>query len=317
MKTPGAKTLLFLIILLMILTTPLSCQSAEKKPFIRFAFQDRIGSAVSILAYRKGYFAEEGLDVKPLRFSSGPAIAEALFAGAADIGDMGDTAAIIITARSEKFLIIASQATGEHRHRIMVRKDSDMLSLTNLKGKRIAVRKGTSTFGGLLAALKKEDISPKELEIIDLTPPLMVDALMAGSLDAFAASEPTPSAAEQKGARELITLGGLGNEYPLLILANKDMLMRAPEASKSFVRAMKKAEVYIAEHPGEATEILASETGLPLTVTQMAMKRHQFRLRLDAEIISSLEQTANFLLDHNIIPELPDFAAITKRDLFE
>jgi sulfonate transport system substrate-binding protein len=134
---------------------------------------------------------------------------------------MGDTAAIIITSRSDKFVIIASNAAGEHRHRIMVRKDSDIFTINDLKGKRIGVRKGTSTYGGLLDALEKANISPKEIDLIDLTPPIMIDALMVGSLDAFAASEPTPSAAEQKGARTLTTLGGLGNEYPLINISKE------------------------------------------------------------------------------------------------
>ena len=71
-----------------------------------------------------------------------------------------------------------------------------------------------------------------DIAIIDLTPPTMTDALLAGSLDAFAASEPTPSAAEQKGARELATLGGLGNEYPILILASRDTLLKSSRGRK-------------------------------------------------------------------------------------
>ena len=290
---------------------------ADGKSIIRFAYQDRIGSALSIISVKKGFFEEEGLQIKPMRFSSGPACAEALYSGAADFGEMGDTAAIIITTRSDRFAIIASNAAGEHRHRIMVRKDSGILTLNDLRGKKIGVRKGTSTYGGLLFLLERAEIKPQDIEIIDLTPPIMTDALIAGSLDAFAASEPTPSLAEKKGAQQLTTLGGLGNEYPLLILANIDMLDGQPETVKQFLRAMKQAERYMAENPEQAMQIIASETGLPLAVTQMAMARHQFRLRLDTRITSSLEQTALFLREQNIIPGLPDFAIMAKPDFLE
>lgn len=288
---------------------------ADEKSFVRFAYQDRIGSALSIISVNKGFFLEEGLHIRPMRFSSGPACAEALFSGAADIGEMGDTAAIIITARSNKFVIIASNAAGEHRHRIMVGKESGISTLNDLKGKRIGVKKGTSTYGGLLNALAKANISPTDIDIIDLAPPIMTDALMIGSLDAFAASEPTPSAAQQKGARTLTTFGGLGNEYPLLILANGAILQRQPDVVEKFLRAMKKAERYVANNSEEAMQIITSETGLPLAITQMAMARHQFLLRLDSQIISSLEQTARFLKEQTIISELPDFAIAAKPDL--
>ena len=284
---------------------------------IRFAYQDRIGSAIPIIAVRKGFFAEEGLHVRPLRFSSGPACAEALYSGAADIGGMGDTTAIIMATRSSRFAIIASHATGEHRHRIMVSINSGMRSLRDLHGKRIGVKKGTSTYGGLLVALKKEGMSEDDVGIIDLPPPTMTDALQAGSLDAFAASEPTPSAAEQKGARELTTLGGLGNQYPILILANRDFLKKQKDSVRKLLRAMKRAELYVADHPQDTVAIMASETGLPLSTTQKAMKRHTYQLILDSEIRSSLEQTALFLKKQNIIKEVPDFSAVMETDLLK
>ncbi|MGD9175627.1 MAG: ABC transporter substrate-binding protein [Desulfobacterales bacterium] len=286
-------------------------------PTIRFALQDRIGSAIPIIAVRKGFFLEEGLKISHLRFSSGPACAEALYSGAADIGGMGDTTAIIMAARSSRFVIIASHATGEHRHRVMVRDDSGMRTLQDLKGRRVGVKKGTSTYGGFLAALKKVEMSAEDIDIVDLTPPTMTDALLAGSLDAFAASEPTPSAAEQKGARELTTLGGLGNQYPILILANRHLVKEQKATLRKFLQAMKKAELYVAAHPQETIAIMAKEIGLSPSTTQEAMQRHLYQLRLDSEIRYSLEQTAFSLKRQSIIPEVPDFSMVMQPDLIE
>ena len=281
---------------------------------LRFAFQDRVGSVIPILAVKKGFFKAQQLTIKALRFSSGPACAEALYSGAADIAGMGDTTAIIMVTRSPDVAIMGSHATGEHRHRIMVRETSPIHTLEDLKGKQLAVKKGTSTYGGLLAALGKANISPADIRVIDLTPPTMTEALLAGSIDAFAASEPTPSAAEQKGARELTTLGGLGNVYPILILARRGKLAGGAEAFGRFFNAMRQAEAYAARHPDEIARLMADETGLALATTRRAMQRHQYRLGLDNEIFSSLEQTAVFLKDHKIIPVVPDFKTCTVSD---
>ncbi len=279
---------------------------AQAQPAIRFAFQDRIGSILSILAISQGFFKEQGLTVHPLRFSSGPACAEALYAGAADIAEMGDAAGIIMLSRSGQFVVIASHAAGEHRHRVMVRQDSDFQSLADLIGKPLGVRKGTSAFGGLLLALKQAGLAPEALNLIDLTPPTQIDALLAGSIVAFAASEPTPSIAELRGARELTTLGGLGNTYPLLILANRKMLNH-PENLQQFLTALKKAENFLADHYEAAMNIAATETGLPVETLQPAMSRHAYHVRLDATVLDSLKQTALFLKDQNIIVRVPDF----------
>ncbi|MBV5330117.1 MAG: NrtA/SsuA/CpmA family ABC transporter substrate-binding protein, partial [Chlorobium sp.] len=170
--------------LLLLLVVP-DLSRAEEQPTLRFADQDRIGSVIPILAANKGFFVEEGLRVAPMRFNNGPACAEALYTGAADIGSIGDAAAIILTGRNPKFVIIGSLATGEHRHRIMVRKDETLQTIQDLRGKRLGVKKGTSTHGGLLVAMAKAGLSPTDLDIIDLSPSTSIDALLAGSLDAI------------------------------------------------------------------------------------------------------------------------------------
>ncbi len=303
----AVRTLVLPVVFLLLALNPTAAAGAGEPPVIRFAYQDRIGSVLPIVGVQKGFFAAEGLAIEPLRFSSGPACAEALYSGAADVGGMGDTAAVIMAARSPRFVIVASHASGEYRHRIMVRKDSAMGTLGDLKGKRLGVKKGTSTYGGLLAALEKARISPAGIDVIDLDPPTMTEALLAGSLDAFAASEPTPMLAEEKGARELATLGGLGNAYPILILADRTWIQDRAEAVRKFLRAMKAAEGYVAAHPEEAAAIMAAETGLPLATTRQVMGRHDYRLRLDAEILASLRQTALFLQGQGIIARPPDF----------
>ena len=230
---------------------------------------------------------------------------------------MGDTTALILTAKNPAFIIIASHSTGEHRHRIMVSQDSDIHSLPDLAGKRIGVKKGTSTYGGLLNALNAAGIPLDRIRITDLKPPTMIDALSVGSLDAFAASEPTPSLAEQKGARELTSLGGLGNEYPVLILARKKWVNKKKPLLIQFLRALKDGEHFNRLHPEETVTMMAGETGLKSATVRSVMARHQYRLRMDRSILDSLRQTAAFLEDQGIIKKTPDLTAVTAPELVE
>ena len=293
-----------LSITLALLVSPAMAQATDT---IKFAFQDRIGSVLPIIAVSKGYFAEQGLQIEPLRFNSGPACAEALYSGAADIGAMGDTAAIITVVRDPRYRIFASHATGENRHRLMIRQDGPFTSLHDLKGKRLAVKKGTSTYGGLLAALKRDKIDPASMQIIDLAPPTMVTALQSGSIDAFAASEPTPSIAEEKGAKQLITFGGLENLYPLVMLARNDFSIAHAAEMKRFVAALTRAEEYAHTHPQEVIDLMSAETGLSPVSTRSAIARHQYSLRLDDNILTSLKKTAMFLQEQKVIEQTPDW----------
>ena len=299
--------LLSRIILLLCCCLPLSAQAAEP---LRFAYQDRIGDALSIIAVKKNLFAAEGLQVRPLLFNNGPACSEALFTGAVDVATMGDTTAVSAVAKVADLRIIGSHGAGESRHRIMVPASSPLRQLADLKGRRLGVKKGTSTHGGLLALLKAKGIAVGELKLVELDPDTMPAALAAGSLDAFAASEPTPSLAEQQGARELTTLAGLGNSYPLVIVTKTATLQKRETDLRKFIRALKRAEQFLVRHQNEAVAMLSKETGLTPQLTRRAMQRHSYRLQLDQLTISSLEQTAAFLLHQKKISKLPDLSVV-------
>ncbi len=283
--------------------------AGSQSAVLRFAYETRIGGAIPILTAAGGFFPKHGLNMDLQTFTSGPAISEALFLGAADIGTMGDTAAIIALAKNPRLMIIACQASGEHRHRLIVKADSPLASLADLRGRKVAVKKGTSTYGGFLAALKAAGIAPREIEIFDLSPETMIEALLAGSVDAFAASEPEPSLAEQKGGRELATFGGLENTYPIMIMAQKEILEKRPEDVVRFLRALRDGEAFLGANPAKAGEILSRVTGLSPDVLAGAMRRHEFHLGLDETTRKSLQEIAAFLVAEKKIPSVPDLDA--------
>ena len=284
-----------------------ACDEGGSTGPIRFAYQNRVGSALCIAAVERGLFRKEGIAVKASRFNSGPACSEALYSGSADIAAMGDTTAIIAVSRSPAFRIIASHGAGEHRHRIVVREDSPLAAPEDLVTRRLAVKKGTSTYGGLLAFCDKAGIAIGDIRVIDMRPHEMTEALQAGSIDAFVASEPTPSLAEARGARELATLGGLGNKYPILLVARKNFLEQRPDEVARFMQAMKRAEEFVRDNPAETVALLSRISGLPRESARRAMGWHVYRLSLDANIRESLANTAEFLHSEVKIDAVPNW----------
>jgi len=275
-------------------------------PIVRFGCQTVVGDALCIVAVEKDLFKEEGLAVRASRFTSGPACAEALYSGSVDVATMGDTTAVIALSRGDRHQIIASHGRGEHRHRIMVPASSALKAPTDLAGTRLAVKKGTSTHGGLLLFFDKHGLDPKSLTLIDMRPEDMPEALLAGSIDAMVASEPIPSIAEVKGARELATLGGLGNCYPLLIVARRDWLAKKPGEAKRFLEALRKAEQFVENSPKETAAILSRISRLPQDSAERAMSRHTYRLAIDQSIRESLARTAQFLHSQKTVYSVPD-----------
>ena len=294
-----------------------SCTDTKRKEFI-YAYQDRVVDAVSIIAVEKVFFRQEGLSLIPRMFSSGPECMEALISGSAAFGTMGDETAIIVgSKKGDSFKIVCALGNGEHRHRIIVSNNSGITKIADLEGRRIGVKKGTSTHGGLVQFEKRHGIDIND-EMVELPPSLQLTALVAGEIDAIAASEPTPSQAEAGGyGRELATLGNLNNTYPVLLVVNSDFAKRNPEIVAGVIRALARAEAYIKDHFDESAMIISHITGLNAEVTKKAMGYHRYGVILDDETVDGLRATSNFLKEIGNITELPDFDRVVDRSYME
>jgi len=317
------RTIILLIMLMFVPSLSYGKDKKSTRPInrlieISFAYQDRVADAAVIVATHKGFFEKEGLKLKEMRFSSGPACSEALLLGSADFGTMGDTTAVIAAARKAPIRIIASHGGGEHRHRILVNKKSNIKGIEDLKGKKLAVKKGTSTYGGLLLFAKRNNLDLSEVGIIDMRPTDMPEAMFSGSLDALVASEPTPSLIESKGyGQELATLAGLGSNYPILLLVRCSFARRYPEAVVKVLRAVKKGSQYINENRDDSAKILSKVTGLPIEIAKKSMGYHYYQVVMNGETINSLKTVANFLIRQGIIDKIPDFEKMIEGNYFQ
>lgn len=308
---------LFLLCLILSLS---ACGKSEKeRNQIRFAVQDRMISALPLLALGKGYFKDQGLDIAASHFSNGPACAEALVNGEVDIATMGDVTTIITLAAHPHLKVIASHGTGERRHRLMVRMTSPYHSLADLKGKKIGVKRGTSSHGALLNALEKAGLSTDDVELVDLPPTIkgMIEPLLIGRVEAFVASEPTPSQSETLGARELLILTDEDNNYPIFLVADNDFLATRPHDVVLFLKALSQAEEFIRQNRKSAIHFLSDAIILDPTIIPHYLHWHKFDLRLDDKIITSLERTAAFLQNEQLINTIPDFTKTTTTEYLD
>jgi ABC-type nitrate/sulfonate/bicarbonate transport system substrate-binding protein len=189
---------------------------------------------------------------------------------------------------------------------LIVAADSPCRTIQDLVGKRIGIKKGTSTYGGYLKYLAGQGIPGDRIEVVNLDPDTMPDALAAGSSEAFAASEPTPSLGELRGGRELATFAGQGNSFPIMMLATERLTQERPDELRRFLAVLREAEAYIASHPEEAANLVAKSIGLPPEATANAMARHQFRLNLDPATLASLRETAEFLRGQGVVETVPE-----------
>src|SRR5215207_5631140 len=185
----------------------------------------RIGSqkSGSILVAKQQGLIERRLSalgvgpVKWIEFPAGPPLLEALSVGSVDVGTAGDTPPIFAQAASADLLYVARiPASGSA---ILVPEHSPLRGLTDLKGKRVAFTKGSSSHNVTVEALKSAGLGYADITPVYLSPADSSAAFARGSVDAWTIWDPFFALAEKnQRARVLARVPGRGHRHKQLVL---------------------------------------------------------------------------------------------------
>uniref|UniRef100_UPI0005B2A765 aliphatic sulfonate ABC transporter substrate-binding protein n=1 Tax=Methylobacterium sp. B34 TaxID=95563 RepID=UPI0005B2A765 len=150
-------------------------------------------------------------------FPSGPPLLEALNAGAIDFGSAGEAPPIFAQAASPELRYVAAEPPAPRGEAILVPKDSPIRSVADLRGKTVALNKGSNVHYLLVRALEQAGVPYDAVTLAYLAPADANAAFVRGSVDAWVIWDPFQAAAERAtGARVLVDgRGGDGHALPL------------------------------------------------------------------------------------------------------
>ena len=288
-------------------------ETTDMKRDFRLAYTAKVHYAPQILALKHGWFTSPGAEAHgvDLGMSAGIAAAEALVSGSADVAVMGDVPAIFALASGRPCVLVASYGGGEAMHSIVTSEKNAIQSPRNLEGKRIGVQFGSSTHGAIHLYLKANGVALDAVTLMNIPQSTLIEALISGDIDALAASDPTPALALENVPRSrfFADMSGLGNEYPLMMVATREFAERRPDAIRMLVAGTRRAVEYINTDPEKAGEELSAATGAPARLEADTLRKLDWHVRLDDSIIFSLEQTAAFLHSIDRLNAVPDIRA--------
>ena len=244
-------------------------------------------------------------------FTSGPPLLEALNAGAIHVGGVGNTPPLFAAAGDGEFKAVQAATYGGTGDAIVVPKGSDIESVADLKGKKIAVAQGSSANYHLLAQLAKAGVDYKDVELQNLQPADALTAFTAGHLDAWAIWEPYTSQAEQDAGARVITPGhGLVNGYVFQVAGNDALEDPATEAAlEDYVARIARAQTWSTTHKEDWAKVWSDETGLPYETTLAATKKREVELvPITQDVIASEQEMADAFAENGLFPEKFDVA---------
>ncbi len=163
-----------------------------------------------------------GYKVVWTEFPSGPPLLEALNVGAIDFGNTGEAPPIFAQAAGAPIQYVAYEPPAPKGEAILVPKDSKLTSVADLKGKKVALNKGSNVHYLLVKALEKAGVKYSEIEPVFLAPADARAAFERGAVDAWVIWDPFQAAAEAAtGARTLADGTGIVSNYQFYFSSRK------------------------------------------------------------------------------------------------
>ena len=283
---------------------PTPTRAADAPRELRIGYQ-KIG-ALLILKQRGSLerrLAGENIAVKWVQFQSGPPLIEALNAGAIDFGYTGDTPPIVAQASGVDFVYVASIPQPGASNAILVRNDANIYSLADLRGKKIALVKGSSAHNVLVQVLKKADVGWSDVTPVYLQPADAGAALRSGSVDAWSIWDPFYALAEHfPGVHVLTTAVGVAPSNAFF-LATRSFATRYPAVVTAIVDETTAAWHWAEHHQSELAAVLADASGVPVDVEKVVAARGNYEIAfLTPHVVRQQQAIADTFSELGLIP---------------
>lgn len=206
-------------------------------------------------------------------FQSGPPMLEAMNAGSLDFGGIGDAPPIFAQAAGGEFYYVSVIPYSSETQDIIVPQNSLIQSAADLRGKKVALQRGSSAHYLLLRVLEAEGIPVNEVEVVSLSPADARGAFEQGSVDAWSIWDPFLAVAQQRGnIREL----KVGQERRTFLLASRSFTRNHADLLRIILEATEENGEWALQNREELAEQFARETNLPKDIMAIVNDRRNW-----------------------------------------
>jgi NitT/TauT family transport system substrate-binding protein len=312
---------------LMFVATLMGCQksspedkeqrSAEPLQKITVAYTNQPQSTLVHVAVAKGYFVEEGLDVQSLMRTFGKAALETVIGNQADFATVAETPVMFSVLKGEKIFVIANIEASSTNNAIVARKGAGISRPGDLKGKRIGFIPGTTSDFFLDSLLTANGLTRNEIQPVGLKPEEMLDAMMSNRVDAVSIwNYPLTQISRQLGDDGTIFYDREIYTETFNIAARQEFVQKNPETVKRFLRALIKAEDFVAKNRAEAEAIMSTATKIDRNLIHDVWNAFNYHVVLDQTLLLTLEDETRWAMKNKLTDQtvMPDYLSIIHLD---
>ncbi len=245
-----------------------------------------------------------GYKVDWKEFPAGPPLLEALNAGAIDLGPVGESPPIFAQAAGADLIYAAAIAPNPKGSGILVKQNSPIQTVTDLKGKKVAFAKGSSANYLTVQLLEKNGLKYSDIQPVYLTPADARAAFVQGTVDAWVIWDPFFAAGET-GIKSRVIADGQGlNKLGGYYIASRKFATEKPQVLRAILEEVRDLETWSEQHRDEVASILTDALKLDATAVQKATQRRQFGLGPVTEaLLTEQQKVADVYYELKLIPK--------------
>jgi len=274
------------------------------------ARQFRIGHQKGYLTLLKGRgtlekrLAPLGVSVKWTEFTAGPVQLEALNVGSIDFGDVGEAPPIFAQAAGAPLAYVGATVPRPQSEAVLVPKGSAIKTVAELKGKKIALNKGSNVHYFIVKLFEKHGLAFADLNLVYLPPADARAAFEKGSVDAWVIWDPFLAAAEKSlEARVLADATGVvGNRA--YYFSSLDYVAKNADVLTIAIEELNKVDAWGAANKGALAGELAALWGLPKPVAELSVNRSAYGTApITKAILAEQQKIADTFFELKLIPK--------------
>lgn len=253
--------------------------------------------------------AKQGVTVKWIEFPAGPQLLEGLNVGSIDVGVVGEAPPIFAQAAGAPIVYLGNEPAAPAGEAIVVQKNSSIKSVSELKGKKIALNKGSNVHYLLVKLLEKNGIAYKDIQPIFLTPTDARAAFESGSVDAWVIWDPFLAAAQiQVGAKVIADGRGADGKNVVsnyqFYLASREYANARSDVLNVVLDEIAKEDARVSKDIKAAAIALAPSVGLSAEILDLSFQRSGFGVKpTTSAVLAQQQQIADVFYQLKLIPK--------------
>ena len=262
------------------------------------------------IADSNGYFLEEGVNVEIKGYSAGKFAFQAMLDDEVDIATVSDPNIVVKSFERNDFMTFTTIVNSADHVKVLTRKDTGIINPADLKGKIVATTKGTTAHFSMITFFVFNSLSLDDVELIDLKPGEMVEAIKSKQVDVIFTWEPNIIKAQRSLGEEANLLpNDYGYSATFNLASKTDLISEHPEVFEKIIRALFKAEKFVKQNKQESIEIVAVAVNGTKQDIEELWANYNFNVVLDHSLLLTLEDEARWYVENNLTDakEVPNY----------